>query len=63
MDSVMDFVNISAIYHAIQERQPPHYQTFKNLKRGNMRDVRDKKRKNLAQAEKMILHSSFAYSE
>ena len=46
MDSVMDFVNISAIYHAIQERQPPHYQTFKNLKRGNVRDVRDKKRKN-----------------
>jgi len=47
MDSVMDFVNISAIYHAIQERQPPHYQTFKNLKRGNVRDVRDKKGKNL----------------
>ena len=40
-NSVMDFVNISAIYHAIQERQPPHYQTFKNLKRGNVRDVRD----------------------
>lgn len=47
MDSVMDFVNISAIYHAIQKRQPPHYQTFKNLKRGNVRDVRDKKGKNL----------------
>ena len=60
MDSVMDFVNISAIHHAIQERQLPHYQTIKNLKRENVRDVRDKKRKNLAQAEKMILHSSFA---
>lgn len=46
----MDFVNISAIYHAIQERQPPHYQTFKNLKRGNVRDVRDKKRKKLIRA-------------
>lgn len=45
MDSVMDFVNISAIYHVIQDRQPPHYQTIKNLKRGNVRDVRDKKRK------------------
>ena len=45
MDSVMDFVNISAIHHATQKRQPPHYQTFKNLKRGNVRDVRDKKRK------------------
>ena len=33
MDSVMDFVNISAIYHAIQERQPPHYQMIKNSKR------------------------------
>lgn len=46
MDSVMDFVNISATYHAIQERQSSHYQTFKDLKRGNVRDVRDKKRKN-----------------
>lgn len=46
MDSVMDFVNISVIYHAMQKRQPPHYQTIKNLKRGNVRDVRDKKRKN-----------------
>ena len=45
MDSVMDFVNISAIHHALQERQPPHYQMIKNLKRGNVRDVRDKKRK------------------
>ena len=51
MDSVMDFVNISSIYHATQKRQPPHYQTIKDLKRGNVRDVRDKKRKNLAQAE------------
>ena len=42
----MDFVNISAIYHVIQDRQPLHYQTIKNLKRGNVRDVRDKKRKN-----------------
>ena len=47
MDSVMDFVNISSIYHATQKRQPPHYQTIKDLKRGNMRDVRDKKRKKL----------------
>ena len=47
MDSVMDFVNISAIHHAIQERQSSHYQTFKDLKRGNVRDVRDKKGKNL----------------
>ena len=47
MDSVMDFVNISAIYHAIQERQPPHYQMIKNSKRENVRDVRDKKRKKL----------------
>lgn len=45
MDSVMDFVNISAIRHATQERQPLHYQTIKNLKRENVRDVRDKKRK------------------
>ena len=45
MDNVMDFVNISAIYHVIQDRQPLHYQTIKNLKRGNVRDVRDKKRK------------------
>lgn len=47
MDNVMDFVYISAIHHAIQERQPPHYQTIKDLKRGNVRDVRDKKGKNL----------------
>lgn len=51
MDSVMDFVNISAIYHVIQDRQPPHYQMIKNLKRGNVRDVRDKKGKNLVLAE------------
>ena len=63
MDSVMYFVNISAIHHAIQTRQTPHYQTIKYLERENVRDVRDKKGKNLAQAEKMILHSSFAYSE
>ena len=50
MDNVMDFVNISAIYHVIQDRQPLHYQTIKNLKRGNVRDVRDKKRKKLIRA-------------
>ena len=64
MDSVMDFVNISSIYHAIQKRQPSHYQTIKDLKRENVRDVRDKKGKKLsASRKKMILHSSFAYSE
>ena len=47
MDSVMDFVNISAIYHAIQMRQTTHYQTIKYLKRENVRDMRDKKRKKL----------------
>ena len=47
MDSVMDFVNISAIYHATQMWQTPHYQTIKYLKRENVRDVRDKKRKKL----------------
>ena len=47
MDSVMDFVNISAIYHATQMRQIPHYQMIKYLKRENVRDVRDKKRKKL----------------
>lgn len=51
MDSVMDFVNISSIYHATQKKQPPHYQTIKNLKRGNVRNVRDKKGKNLVLAE------------
>lgn len=52
MDSVMDFVNISSIYHAIQDRQPSHYQTIKNLKRGNVRDVRDKKEKKLSASRK-----------
>lgn len=47
MDSVMDFVNISSIHHATQKRQPPHYKTIKDLKRGNVRDVMDKKRKKL----------------
>lgn len=50
MDSVMDFVNISAIHHAIQTRQTPHYQTIKYLERENVRDVRDKKRKKLRSA-------------
>ena len=50
MDSVMDFVNISAIHHAIQTRQTPHYQTIKYLERENVRDVRDKKRKKLIRA-------------
>lgn len=52
MDIVMDFVNISATYHAIQKRQPPHYQTIKYLKRENVRDVRDKKRKKLSASRK-----------
>ena len=30
MDIVMDFVNISAIYHAIQMRQTAHYQMVKD---------------------------------
>ena len=47
MDSVMDFVNISFIYHAIQNGQLSHYQTINDLKRKNVRDVRDKKRKKL----------------
>ena len=46
MDSVMDFVNISFIYHAIQKEQQSHYQMINDLKRKNVRDVRDKKRKN-----------------
>lgn len=46
MDSVMDFVNISFIYHAIQNEQLSHYQMINDLKRKkNVRDVRDKKRK------------------
>lgn len=52
MDSVMDFVNISSIYHAIQEIQLPHYQTIKDLKRGNVRDVMDKMRKKLSASRK-----------
>lgn len=52
MDSVMDFINISFIYHAIQKEQQSHYQMINDLKRKNVRDVRDKKRKKiLAQAE------------
>ena len=47
MDSVMDFVNISFIYHAIQKEQQSHYQMINDLKRENVRDVRDKKRKKL----------------
>lgn len=30
MDSVIDFVNISSIYHAIQTKQTPHYQMVKD---------------------------------
>lgn len=48
MDSVMDLVNISSIYHATQKRQPPHYQTIKDLKRENVRDVMDKMRKTIS---------------
>ena len=47
MDSVMDFINISFIYHAIQNGQLSHYPMINDLKRENVRDVRDKKRKNL----------------
>ena len=50
MDSVMDFVNISFIYHAIQNGQQSHYQMINDLKRKNVRDVRDKKRKKLIRA-------------
>lgn len=46
MDSVMDFVNISFIYHAIQRIQQSYYQMIIDSKRENVRDVRDKKRKN-----------------
>ena len=52
MDSVMDDVNISSIYHATQKRQLPHYQTIKDLKRGNVRDVMDKMRKKLSASRK-----------
>lgn len=47
MDSVRDFVNISFIYHAIQNGQLSHYPMINDLKRKNVRDVRDKKRKNI----------------
>lgn len=47
MDSVMDFINISFIYHAIQKEQQSHYQMINDLKRKSVRDVRDKKRKKL----------------
>ena len=57
MDSVMDFVNISAIHHVLQERQPPHYQTIKNLKRENVRDVRDKKRKKTISVFAVLFYS------
>lgn len=33
MDSVMDFINISFIYHAIQKEQQSHYQMINDLKR------------------------------
>lgn len=46
MDSVMDFINISFIYHAIQKEQQSHYQMIIDSKRENVRDMRDKKRKN-----------------
>lgn len=46
MDSVMDFVNISFIYHAIQRIQQSYYQMIIDSKRENVRDMRDKKRKN-----------------
>ena len=47
MDSVMDFANISFIYHAIQNGQLSHYPMINDLKRKNVRDVRHKKRKKL----------------
>ena len=50
MDSVMDFVNISFIYHAIQNGQLSHYPMINDLKRKNVRDVRDKKREKLIRA-------------
>ena len=59
MDIVMDFVNISATYHAIQKRQPPHYQTIKYLKRENVRDVRDKKRQKLSASRKNVFALKF----
>ena len=50
MDSVMDFANISFIYHATQRIQQSHYQMINDLKRKSVRDVRDKKRKKLIRA-------------
>lgn len=46
MDSVMDFINISFIYHATQRIQQSYYQMIIDSKRENVRDMRDKKRKN-----------------
>ena len=46
MDSVRDFANISFIYHATQRRLHSYYQTIIDSKRENVRDMRDKKRKN-----------------
>ena len=59
MDSVMDFVNISAIYHATQMRQTSHYQMVKDLKRENVRDVMDKKRKKLSASRKNVFALKF----
>lgn len=50
MDSVMDFINISFIYHATQNEQQSYYQMIIDSKRENVRDVRDKKRKKLIRA-------------
>lgn len=47
MDSVMDFINISFIYHATQRIQQSYYQTIIDSKRENVRDMRDKKEKKL----------------
>lgn len=44
----MDFINISFIYHAIQKEQQSHYQMINDLKRKNVRDVRDKKKKTIS---------------
>ena len=46
----MDFVNISSIHHAIQNGQLSHYPMINDLKRKNVRDVRDKKREKLIRA-------------
>lgn len=45
LNSVMDIVNISLIYHAVLNRQMLHYQIVAVLK---MENVMDKKRKNLS---------------